>query len=204
MSTTAILDKWDAWNAGGGPKYPHEKVVQFCFRRYASPQRSGVRALDLGCGSGVHTVFLAAEGFQATGIDVSDVGLANTRAKLDSLALSAQLHAQSADVLDFAPATFDLVVCVGTYDSAGPGVAKSSVRKVSKLLRLGGLGLFIFASDRDYRVCRENPFRLHGYTSTEVWEMFASHFARVSFDRYVTTYQGGCFEQNEWLVTVER
>src|SRR2546426_7636787 len=56
-------DIWNTWNASGGPKYPHEKVIQYCFRNFPPEQRSSVRALDVGCGGGVHTAFLAAEGF---------------------------------------------------------------------------------------------------------------------------------------------
>jgi len=38
------------------------------------------RAIDLGCGEGRNTVWLAARGWQATGVDFSDVGLDKARA----------------------------------------------------------------------------------------------------------------------------
>ena len=61
---------WEKWNLSGGPKYPHEKVIQFCFRRYPRREDRELKALDLGCGGGVHSLFLAAEGFSVTGVDV--------------------------------------------------------------------------------------------------------------------------------------
>jgi cyclopropane fatty-acyl-phospholipid synthase-like methyltransferase len=195
---------WDAWNQQGGPKYPHEKVIQFCFRNYLPDQRKSIRALDLGCGSGVHTVFLASEGFQVTGTDISEVGISNTRRKLDALGLQAALRVEGADVLDFPPNSFNLVICVGVYDCTGPASAKASVKQLRHVLSSGGCGLFLFASDHDVRVKGENPLSLHGFTRSEVEGIFAHDFAGVWIDRYITTYQGGQLEQNDWLVTLER
>jgi SAM-dependent methyltransferase len=195
---------WNAWNEPGGPKYPHEKVVQFCFRNYPEAQRGNVRALDLGCGSGVHVVFLATEGFRTTGVDISEIGIANAQRKLNGFGLEAVLRTAGVDELDFPPESFDLVICVGVYDCAGMAIAKSSIGKLLNILSPGAHGLFLFASNRDFRVKGENPLGLHGYKRDEVDEMFSCSFTRVWIDRYITTYQGGTSEQNDWLITVQR
>jgi cyclopropane fatty-acyl-phospholipid synthase-like methyltransferase len=195
---------WDGWNQYGGPKYPHEKVIQFCLRNYPPNQRKSIRALDLGCGSGVHTIFLASEGFQVTGTDISEVGISNTIRKLDALGLQAVVRVEGADILDFPPKSFDLVICIGVYDCTGPAIAKASVNQLQHVLSSGGRGLFLFASDRDFRVNGENPFGLHGFMRSEVEGIFMHDFARVWIDRYITTYQGEKFEQNDWLVILER
>lgn len=200
LSTTI----WNAWNEKGGPKYPQEKVIQFCFRNYPPEQRKNISALDIGCGSGVHCEFLAKEGFQVTGIDISDVGIANTKIRLNALGLNAKLRVEGADELDFPINSFDLVICVGVYDSTGISVAKASVKKLPDVMKSGSRGLFIFASDRDFRVHEENDFCLHGYTQSEVEEIFACGFSNILIDRYITTYQGGKIEQNDWLITVEK
>lgn len=198
------IEFWHDWNRQGGPKYPHEKVIQFCFRTYPPARRPSVRTLDLGCGGGVHTVFLVAEGFAVTATDLSQEGVAQTLKKLRSQGLSADVRVQSADVLDFPDASFDLVICVGVYEASGPAVAKSSVQRLRHVLAAGARGLFLFASDRDYRLQGENSPSLHGYSRDEVEDVFAGEFARVWIDRYVTTYQGGQLEQNDWLVTLEK
>ncbi len=196
---------WNEWNKQGGPKYPHEKVIQFCFRNYRPEQRPSTRALDLGCGSGVHTLFLAAERFPTTGTDISEVGVQNTRRKLDAAGLRAELRVEGTDVLDFPPASFDLAICVGVYECAGPAVARASVERLHKVLAPGGRALFLFASDRDYRIVGENPLGLHGYVRAEVEDVFLRPgFVRVWIDRYITTYEGGKTEQNDWLVTLQR
>jgi hypothetical protein len=114
------------------------------------------------------------------------------------------LRVESADVVSFSPACFDLVLCVGIYDSAGPEVATRSVRRVYDVLAPGGHGFFLFSSDRDDAVKGENPWRFHGYTRAEVEKLFAVGFSGVWIDRYITTYQGGKVEQNEWIVTIEK
>jgi UDP-2,4-diacetamido-2,4,6-trideoxy-beta-L-altropyranose hydrolase len=73
-----VSTKWDLWNQSGGPKYPNEKIIQFIFRSIPKFDRPVTRVLDLGCGSGVHTEFLAAEEFETYACDISPVGIKNT------------------------------------------------------------------------------------------------------------------------------
>jgi cyclopropane fatty-acyl-phospholipid synthase-like methyltransferase len=197
---------WNAWNVQGGPKYPHEKIIQFCFRNYRPEERTGVRALDLGCGSGVNTVFLASEGFEVTGIDPSASGIANTLKKLEALDLQGTLRVEPAEVLDFPPSSFDVVICVGVLDAAGPTIARAAIKRLVNVMSDGARGIFLFASDRDFRIGADHPFdlALHGYTRPEVEELFDEAFEKLWIDRNITTYEGGRCEQNDWLVTVQR
>ena len=198
-------NRWDFWNELGGPKYPYEKVVQFCFRNYPSyEQRKDTKVLDLGCGSGVNCLFLAKEGFQVTGTDISEVGITNTQHKLDELHLQADLRVEGADLLNFPENFFNLVICVGVYDCTGPDVAKASIQRIACILANEGKGIFIFASDRDFRIQREKLFELYGYSKEEVENIFLDRFSKVYIDRYITTYESQKLEQNEWLITVEK
>lgn len=197
-------DLWEAWNTEGGPKYPHEKVVQFCFRHYPAASRAAVHALDLGCGGGVHACFLAREGFRVTAVDASLTAVARTIRRLKTEGLHATVGIRRIERIEFPESSFDLVLCVGVLDAAGPDAAREAVRRASVCMKPGARGLFLLASDRDFRVAGRNPYRLHGYTRSEVDSLFAVPFATVWIDSYITTYEGGRVEQNDWLVTVER
>ncbi len=177
--------------------------MRFVFRRFPPDRRSGVRVLDLGCGGGVHTAFFAREGFRTTAVDVSDVAIARTRARLAEEGLSAELRVASAEDLSLPAASFDVVVSVGVLDSAGAEIASRAVPRAIAALAPGGAAFFLFASDRDSRIHGENPYRLHGFTRAEVDRIFEIEGASVFVDRAVVTYRGGQSEQNEWLVTVE-
>ena len=193
---------WDEWNAGGGPRYPHEKVVQFTFRNFKPDVRANTRALDLGCGGGVHTAFLVREGFPVTGTDVSPVGVENTRQRLAAENLTAELRAEGADQLHAPADTFGLVLCVGVLEAAGPAVAEPAIQKVLPAMAPGGKGLFIFASNEDFRLQGDNHYGLHGYTRAEVDALFDVGFSTVWIDQYITTYEGDRYRQVDWLVTV--
>lgn len=205
MTEAAQSVRWDRWNASGGPRYPHAKVVQFTFRTFPErADREGVRALDLGCGGGVHTVFLAAEGFAVSAIDISPVAIETTRGRLEEAGLGADLRVGAIDELPYGEGSFDYVVSSGVLDSAGPDAARRALPLVARALVRGGRGVFVFASDSDERITGDNPWALHGYTRAEVDALFAEGFDEVMVDRYITTYRGGRSEHNDWLVTVRR
>jgi SAM-dependent methyltransferase len=68
------------------------------------------RALDLACGEGRNAVWLAEQGWHATGVDFSDVALAKAREL--AAARGVQLDWTQADLLDFRPEerAYDLVL----------------------------------------------------------------------------------------------
>jgi SAM-dependent methyltransferase len=198
--------RWDTWNASGGPRYPHAKIVQFTFRNFPHREdREASQALDLGCGGGVHTVFLAAEGFHVSAIDISPVGIETTRSRLRDSGLQAvELRVGSIEEPPVVDEGYALVVSSGVLDSAGPRVSAAAIPRVARTMAAGGRGVFVFASDRDERLSGDNRWGLHGYTRAEVDSLFAGAFAEVFVDRYITTYGGGRTEHNDWLVTVRR
>lgn len=150
---------WDSWNETGGPRYPHSKVIQFCLRNYPSPEvRSATRTLDLGCGSGVNTRFLAESGFPCWATDISPVGIANTRRLLEVHGLHAECQVAPIDRQPFADGTFDLILSIGVFDSAGPDAARGAMAETRRLLKHGGRALLVFASDADKRAGNGTPY----------------------------------------------
>lgn len=52
----------------------------------------GPIALDIACGEGRNSIFLAQHGFRVTGLDISDVGLAKGRNRADKAGLEINFH----------------------------------------------------------------------------------------------------------------
>ncbi len=75
------------------------------------------RALDVGCGSGMHSVWLARHGWQVTGIDFMDRALEMARER--SQTAGTEIHFEKRDVLAPTQPTepFDLVLDVGCLHS---------------------------------------------------------------------------------------
>lgn len=200
---------WDNWNRDGGPRYPHGKVVQFLFRRFPDVgKRTKVDVLDLGCGSGVHMVFLGQEGFRPHGRDISPVAIENTRAVMKKKGLTAEsLQTASVDALDCPNCCFDIVISIGVLECAGVEKLGPAISEVCRVLRPGGEALLLFASDKDLRCSESNHLKLHGFTDDEVKAAVRpvlKNLERVCFDRYITTYDNKAREQNEHLITLTK
>jgi SAM-dependent methyltransferase len=79
MANLAIAPTWnnlwdDIYRSRSWGKYPKEELIRFvAWNYFGVPDRKAIRFLDLGCGFGASTWFLAREGFSVDGIDGSTV-----------------------------------------------------------------------------------------------------------------------------------
>jgi ubiquinone/menaquinone biosynthesis C-methylase UbiE len=74
------------------------------------PQRGGLDALDVGCGTGFLSFELAARGHRVTGIDFAPAMLAEARRKAAESGASIRFEEADAEHLPFPPGSFDLVI----------------------------------------------------------------------------------------------
>lgn len=93
------------------------------------------RAIDLGCGSGANALYLAAHGFDVTGVDFSPVALGKARRSLAATAgrirfVRADLTAPS---LGEAEGTYDLLVDYGTLDDLVGDARAAMVRTIHRV-----------------------------------------------------------------------
>jgi cyclopropane fatty-acyl-phospholipid synthase-like methyltransferase len=74
------------------------------------------RAVDLGCGTGANSVFLAQHGFDVTGIDFAPAGLAKARAAADRAGVRVRFVEADLTKLPAGLGRFDVLVDYGTLD----------------------------------------------------------------------------------------
>ncbi|WP_345969119.1 class I SAM-dependent methyltransferase [Sulfurimonas sp. HSL1-6] len=79
-----------------------------------APEAPGRKALDLACGGGRHSLYLADEGFAVDAVDISTVALAALREKADL----ARINLIEADLDTFVPdaETYDMIVKTNFLD----------------------------------------------------------------------------------------
>lgn len=122
-------ERWNSpdWVAGPDPHVLLVNEVQHL--------RPGT-ALDLGCGNGRDSVWLAEQGWQVTGVDFSDVALGKARALAEERGVL--VHWERADLLRFSPTPrgFDLVVIM--YLHFPPPKRRRLLRMAAAALKPGG------------------------------------------------------------------
>ncbi len=69
----------------------------------------GRKALDIACGEGRNSIFLAAEGFEVTGLDISEAGLVKSREWAARENLRIDFRIQDLEGYEFSE-TFDLII----------------------------------------------------------------------------------------------
>lgn len=131
----AIAEIWDQ-KAGEDGDYFHNHLVYPSLLKVLGSV-DGVRALDLGCGSGASSRLLAKHGADVTGIDASKslIDLAREREQRNPRGVRYDVT-DAADLSIFDDASFDVVVAnMSLMDIAD---AKSTIREVSRILRPSG------------------------------------------------------------------
>ena len=99
------------------------------------PARTGLSLLDVGCGSGSLLRDAADMGLRVSGVDISDVGLAQARNRVPD----ADLRVARAEELPFADSSFDLVSCAGSLEHVSD--IGQAVREMARVTRPGGRAL---------------------------------------------------------------
>lgn len=100
--------------------------------------RHPARALDIGMGEGRNAIFLAQQGWQTTGVDLSDVAVAQAKARAAQLHVSLTAIVDNLDHYDFGKNQWDLIAFFymhGWYHAAKP----ASHERILAALKPGGL-----------------------------------------------------------------
>ncbi len=111
------------------------KPLDWLITREEADRDGPGRALDLGCGTGVHTVDLAGRGWTVTGVDL--IGSAVTRCRrritdhhVSATAIRADVTTLDADQVGVG---FDLFLDVGCYHGLSPRAQRLMARSITAL-----------------------------------------------------------------------
>lgn len=170
-----------------------DRLEKELIAKSAQPQ-AGEKALDLGCGTGIFTIWLAKQGLDVTGIDLSSEMLAKAREKAQRQDLA--IHWIQADInrLPFDRETFDLVIgnIVLEFVENPEKVVVEALRVLKKDGRLV-IGLINKESywGRTYsQKGKDNPDSVfahaHFYSEQTIASLETSHFASLDYGLYIT------------------
>jgi 2-polyprenyl-3-methyl-5-hydroxy-6-metoxy-1,4-benzoquinol methylase len=117
------------WDDGSIPA----QVAQLASRR----GKTG-KALDLGCGTGTHSIYLAGQGFNVTGVDISPTAIHQAQKKASHSGRSPEFIVHDVTRLDFLTGPFDIALDVGCFHSVGAAGRLRYASELTRLIQPGG------------------------------------------------------------------
>ncbi len=118
------------------------------------------RAVDLGCGAGNYAVWLAKQGFDVTGLDISIEAIKKARDLAAQAGVTCRFEAADliGDVSAYVSA-FDLAIDWEVLHHVFPEERERFIRNVHRMLKAGGTYFSLCFSERDLSFGGEGKFR---------------------------------------------
>jgi SAM-dependent methyltransferase len=144
-------EHWEARYREGSTPWETGRPSSELQRVVAAHGIAPCRAIDLGCGMGMHSIWLASQGFDVTGVDISPHALADARKRASDASVSVNFLA--ADLTAPPPelqGPFDFVFDRGCYHvirRAGEGDAY--LRTLAMLSHAGTLALHLTGNAKE-------------------------------------------------------
>jgi SAM-dependent methyltransferase len=134
---------WSRWSGVWEGRAPEPAVLDLAARLKAEGRR---RVHDLGCGPGRHLLFLAAEGFEASGSDFSPAAVETCRRRLQEAGLSAPVTLAEMTELPAEDGSLDAVIAWDVVYHGTLDTIRRTVAGVRRKLSPGGYFLLAFNS----------------------------------------------------------
>ncbi|MGZ4059592.1 MAG: class I SAM-dependent methyltransferase, partial [Bacteroidia bacterium] len=120
-------------------KYPGESLIQFIARNYyQTKQRSEIKILEVGCGTGANIWYISREGFDAYGIDGSETGISIAKKRLAAEGLKAKLITGDIISLPYEDNFFDCVLDVECLYANDQNNTTVILKEINRILKPGG------------------------------------------------------------------
>jgi SAM-dependent methyltransferase len=105
--------------------------------------------LDVGCGTGENALYLAENGFQVSGVDLSSRAIAAAKAKASQRKLKVHFRLANALSLVFKSGYFDNVIDSGLFHTFNDNDRVSFAREIARILRTNGKYFMLCFSDKE-------------------------------------------------------
>lgn len=203
----AFDEKWEEIHSESQwGKYPSEEVIRFVARNYYSRNRKETKLLDLGCGAGANSWFMAREGFKVYAFDGSSSAVERARKRMMEEGVDVEIKVADAVETyyenEFFDAVIDNAVIYANKISSIKDILKESYRILKKDGKHFSSGLFTAETTgygtgelleyNTYRNLTKGPIAdlgtIHFFTKEEIMELWTeAGFRNVKIDRYTRT-----------------
>lgn len=136
MKSSAVF--WDRVFAGMEPattdfskSKSSESLIDFCSNHLAG----GCSVLDLGCGGGRNSHFLAQQGFEVYGMDISETAVDLCRKRFEKFNLKGSFKQGDFTSIPLEDSFFQGIVCIAAIDHVTLSGAEAAVREMRRILK---------------------------------------------------------------------
>ncbi|GAA3431844.1 class I SAM-dependent methyltransferase [Kutzneria kofuensis] len=143
----------------------------------------GSRVLEVGCGVGSESVYLASAGFELSAIDISADAVERAKALAECYGLGDRIEWAVGDVLSlpFDTEGYDVVVDRGCFHCLRAAERPTFAAEIGRVLRPKGLYVVRCLSSQRIGAPAPQPtsmfVKTFGVSSQELWETFSPYFA---------------------------
>jgi len=154
------------------------------------------KALDICCGAGTNTVYLAEKGFQVTGIDISSKAVEYARKKAEQANVKINFMVQNFLKLPFQDEEFDFVFDMGCFHHVEVEDRNTFIKRISRVLKNDGLYLLICFSYKN------GPAWNH-FTKKQVIHLFSRYF-EIKEIKHISSVEGDGLKRYFYSVLMEK
>lgn len=204
-------------------KYPSEEIIRFVARNYYNKERGNIKLLDIGCGTGSNTWYIAREKFQAYGFDGSETAIRKAKNRMADEGVKVNLQVADAGAMPYEEEYFDgiidsAMICANTVD----GIS-NILSGCYKILKIGGklLSSGLFARNMTGygkgEKLEEHTYRnitvgslseigtVHFFDKEEIYELWSkAGFKNIKIDYLERTNNGGADKVSYYIVESEK
>jgi cyclopropane fatty-acyl-phospholipid synthase-like methyltransferase len=151
------------------------------------------RTIDLGCGTGSNTIYLAQRGFDVTGIDYARAAIAKARRRAADAGVHVTFVVNDLTHLRRTSGAFDFLVDYGTFDDLSPGDRELYMKSLVALSHVGSRFL-LWCFEYCMRWWEHLiPFFPPPLAPDEAQRRFSAHFAleQIAGERHSTGWPPG-------------
>jgi cyclopropane fatty-acyl-phospholipid synthase-like methyltransferase len=172
---------------------------QPAFVRLAEAGKLHGRVLDVGCGTGEHTLLAAQQGADSIGVDIAGRAIQRARSKAAERGIKAEFRVADALRLDELRMRFDAIIDSGVFHVFSDDERPTYVKSLRSVLRPGGTCYLMCFSDR-----QPGDWGPRRVSEAELRSAFADGWTIESIEPAEFEVTLGPDRAQAWLATIHR
>jgi len=154
------------------------------------------KALDICCGAGTNTVYLAQKGFEVTGMDISSGAVEYARERAERAQVKIRFLVENFLRLPFRDEEFDLVFDMGCFHHVRVKDRAAFIKGVRRVLKTRGAYFLVCFSYRN------GPAWNH-FTKEQITQIFSEYF-KINDIKHVSSVEGDGVTRHFYSVLMEK